>query len=78
MAEAPPAKRNSLAVADVAKQLNARAGHFLQEHFGKSSIEESSPETDDYLSDAIAEDLRGDAKTCHFVSQRQQVARHGQ
>jgi hypothetical protein len=65
MIEAPAAKRNSLSIKDVAKQLNARAGHILQQQFGKSSIEKSSPETDDYLASSIADGLKASLTNGH-------------
>jgi hypothetical protein len=77
-AEAPPQKPNSLSITDVAKQVNARAGHFLKERFGKSSIEDSSPETDAFLADAIADDLKSGLINGHssptWYSEKMQAA----
>jgi phage-related protein (TIGR01555 family) len=60
LAEHPDIKPNSVLVTDAAKMLNDRAGEILQRDLGMRSITEENhtPETDEYLAQVIAIELR--------------------
>lgn len=65
MANIGPYKANSRKVEEVAKQLNAHAGQVLQQRFHTPSITRSAPETDDFLAEAIANDLKASLNNGH-------------
>jgi phage-related protein (TIGR01555 family) len=56
----PNIKKNSVVVTEAAKMINERAGKILQEELGVSKITEDNhtEETDDYLANVIAMELR--------------------
>ena len=58
--EAGDIKPNSVAVVDLAKDLNERAGEILQEELGVDFVDQDThtPETDDYLANVVAQELK--------------------
>jgi hypothetical protein len=65
MREHAKEKPNSRDVAVIAKELNDRAGDILEKAFGVRQITGPVPETDDFLADAIAQDLKGGLTNGH-------------